>query len=142
MRGVSTLRAKGTCVRPVALATMNTIERRIIQVSESFDEASTPQLSRDRLKTALRVYSQFEQSVNQFRRGPPALTTRGVTDSPSQSQSVSSRSPRAQHTSVNNTVSKDGSAPLGQRKYTEYSLSLGLLIFARPSLRPVCSLLL
>ena len=27
MRGVSTLRAKGTCDRPVALATMNTIER-------------------------------------------------------------------------------------------------------------------
>lgn len=44
MRGVSTLRAKGTCVRPVALATMNTIERRIIRVS--FDEASTPAVTR------------------------------------------------------------------------------------------------
>ena len=35
MRGVSTLRAKGTCVRPVALATMNTIERRIMTKNEA-----------------------------------------------------------------------------------------------------------
>jgi len=130
MRGVSTLRAKGTCVRPVALATMNTIERRII--SESFDEASTPDDTRSSKTDSV---SQKEVS---FVAVPPRKHPRCNGLAQSVSQSVSSRSPRAQH------VSKDGSAPLGQRKYryTEYSLSLGLLIFARPSLRPVCSLLL
>ena len=62
MRGVSTLRAKGTCVRPVALATMNTIERRIM--TEKVSTKLPRQLSRDRLKTAL------SEKVSQFRRDP------------------------------------------------------------------------
>ena len=46
MRGVSTLRAKGTCDRPVALATMNTIERifaprRDFDRDGNFEETST-----------------------------------------------------------------------------------------------------
>ena len=74
MRGVSTLRAKGTCVRPVALATMNTIERRII--SESFDEASTPAVTRSSkngTQYTVSSNSQYISFVAVPPRSPPAV---------------------------------------------------------------------